>query len=112
MKKLVRKLFGLEEAEVKVMAEVKGWPDKWEHTPSKEVHDGSIQLEKVKEEQIKKEFLPEPQTHRRTVSRSYVPPAEGHREAISKFMKGKASSRYLKTIKQSPKIKIEEEEEN
>ena len=44
VKKLVRKLFGLEEAEVKVMAEVKGWPDKWEHTPSKEVHDGSTTL--------------------------------------------------------------------
>ena len=32
-KKFLRKLFSLEKPEVKVMAEVKGWPDKWEHTP-------------------------------------------------------------------------------
>jgi len=74
------------------------------------VGDVRLQLEKAKEEQIKKEFLPEPQLHRRTVSKSYEAPAERHREAISKAMKGKASSRYLKTIKKSPKIKIEEDE--
>jgi len=71
---------------------------------------GWKQLEKVKEEQVRKQFLPEPQIHRRTTSHSYVAPAERHREAISKAMKGKASSRYLKTIKKSPKIKIEEED--
>ena len=73
------------------------------------VQDVREQLEKVKEEQIKNEFLPEPQTHRRTTSKSYVAPAERHREAISKAMKGKASSQYLKIIKNSPNIKIEEE---
>jgi hypothetical protein len=62
------------------------------------------------EEQIRKEFLPEPQTHRRTISKSYVAPAERHRKAISKAMKGRASSQYLKTIKKSPKIKMEEED--
>ena len=71
---------------------------------------GWKQLEKAKEEQVKKEFLPKPQTHRRTTSHSYVSSAERHREAISKAMKGKASSQYLKTIKKSPKIKIEEED--
>jgi len=67
-------------------------------------------LEHLQEEHIRKEFLPEPQTHRRTTFKSYVAPAEQHRDSISKFMKGKASNRYLKTIKQSPKIKIEEED--
>ena len=43
-KKFFRKLFGLEKPEVKYYAEVKGWPNKWEHTPSKEVHDGSTTL--------------------------------------------------------------------
>lgn len=65
--------------------------------------------QRLKEEQIKKEFLPEPETHRRTTSKSYMAPAERHHEAISKAMKGKASFRYLKMIKQSPKKKIEEE---
>jgi len=65
--------------------------------------------ERLKEERIKQQFLPQPQTHRKTFSKSYTPPAERHRESISKFMKGKASSGYLKTIKQSPKIKIEED---
>jgi len=74
------------------------------------VQDVREQLDKIKQEQIKKDFLPEPQTHRRTVSKSYVAPAERHREAISKAMKGKASSRYLKIIKSSPNIKIEEED--
>ena len=77
---------------------------------SASVRDVREQLEKIKEEQVKKQFLPELQTHRRTVSHSYIPPAERHREAISKAMKGKASSQYLKTIKKSPKIKIEEED--
>jgi len=34
-KKFFRKLFGLEKPEVKYYAEVKGWPDKWEHHPPK-----------------------------------------------------------------------------
>jgi len=103
-----------EPMEFHVVREVKTEP-KPEHiqkgiVSSASVRDVREQLEKIKEEQVKKQFLPELQTHRRTVSHSYIPPAERHREAISKAMKGKASSQYLKTIKKSPKIKIEEED--
>lgn len=73
------------------------------------VQDVREQLDKIKEEQTKNQFLPKPKVYRKTRSHSYIPPAEHHRESISKFMKGKASSRYLKTIKQSPKIKIDED---
>jgi len=64
------------------------------------------------EETIRKQLLPKPKTHRITRTHSYVPPAERHRDAIGKAMKGKASRLYIKTIKQSPKIKIEKEREN
>ena len=74
------------------------------------VQDIRMQLEKAKEESARKQFLPEPKTHRITRTHGYVPPAERHRDAISKTMKGKASRSYLKTIKRSPKIKIEEEQ--
>jgi hypothetical protein len=75
------------------------------------VHVGAVrnELEKIREEQIRTEFLPTPKTRRISHPRSCQPPAEQHRDAISKFMKGKASSRYLRTIKQSPKIKIDSE---
>jgi hypothetical protein len=43
LKKALRKLFGLEKAEVKYYAEVKGWPDKWEHhAPKEEVIEPSL----------------------------------------------------------------------
>ena len=74
------------------------------------VQDIRMQLEKAKEESARKQFLPEPETHRITHPNSYTPPAERHRDAISKAMKGKVSTSYIKTIKQSPKIKIEEEQ--
>ena len=77
-------------------------------TVLKEVHILN-RLEKSKEESARKQFLPEPKTHRITYTYRYIPPAERHRDAIAKAMKGKASNRYIKTIKQSPKIKIEEE---
>lgn len=75
-------------------------------------HVGVIrqELEKYYEEQIKADFLPSPQTKRKTRTHSYTPPAEQHRQSISKFMKGKASNRYLRTIKQSPRIRIEDED--
>jgi len=73
------------------------------------VGDVRFQLEKLREQRIKEELLPSPETKRKTHTHSYTPPAEQHRDSISKFMKGKASNRYLKTIKQSPKIKIEED---
>lgn len=63
-----------------------------------------------REEYAKNDWLPTPKTHRKTISHTYQPPAEQHQEAISRFMKGKASSRYLKTIKQSPKIRIDKDE--
>jgi hypothetical protein len=66
-------------------------------------------LDKIREEQIRREFLPTPKTTRISHPHAHQPPAEQHRDAISKFMKGKASSRYLRTIKQSPKIKINDE---
>jgi len=65
---------------------------------------------KLQTDIIRKQFLPKPQTRRLTYTHSYTPPAERHREAINKFMKG-GSARYRKLIKQSPKIKIEEEED-
>jgi hypothetical protein len=71
--------------------------------------DITKRLAELKEHHITKQFLPEPETRRKTITKSCLPPAERHRESISKFMKGKASNRYLKTIKQSPKIKIEED---
>jgi hypothetical protein len=74
-----------------------------------ELRNVRLQIEKLKEEAIKEELLPSPKTKRKTHTHSYTPPAEQHRDSISKFMKGKASNRYLKTIKQSPKIKIEED---
>jgi len=74
------------------------------------VYEVRKELEKLREEATRKQFLPEPNTRRITHTHSYIPPAERHRDAISKAMKGKASNRYIKTIKQSPKIKIEEEE--
>jgi len=76
-----------------------------EYHPNPKVEEQSQKLEQL----IKSEYLAQPQTKRLTHSHSYQPPAEQHRDAISKFMKGKASSRYLRTIKQSPKIKIEED---
>lgn len=70
------------------------------------------QLTKKHEEQIRKQILPEPTIHRRTLPRNAPPPAERHRAAISKHMKGKGrtSVRYRKMIKTSPKIKIEEDD--
>jgi hypothetical protein len=116
LKKLFRKKEKLEWKPYKIQKDfVEKIEPKLEHVQKGIVSAASVQdvreqLEKAKEEQIKKEFLPEPQTHRRITSHSYMPPAERHREAISKAMKGKASSRYLKTIKKSPKIKMEEDE--
>lgn len=68
-------------------------------------------LQKEKEKQICKKFMPEPKAKRLTHTHVYQAPAERHRDAISKSMKGKASARYLKTIKRSPNIKIEEKED-
>jgi hypothetical protein len=69
------------------------------------------ELAKTLEEQTKQTFLPVPKTKRITRTHGYIPPAEQHRDAISKAMKGKGgSARYRKTIKTSPKIKIEEED--
>ena len=53
-KKILRKLFGLEEAKVKVMAEVKGWPDKWEHQPPPE----KIEPPELKNEVIEPHYPP------------------------------------------------------
>ena len=75
------------------------------------VYDVRIQLEKLREARIKEEFLPSPQTKRITRTHGYIPPAEQHRDAISKAMKGKGGSTYYrKVIKTSPKIKIEEKD--
>lgn len=78
------------------------------------IHAGEIrsELEKIREENIRNEFLSTPKTNRLSHQHSCQPPAEQHRAAISKFMKGKASSRYLRTIKQSPKIRIDDEVED
>ena len=66
----------------------------------------------TKEELARKEWLPKPTTRRRTRSRSYQPPAEQHRKAISKHMKGKGRHApwYRKSIKKSPKLRMEEED--
>lgn len=65
-----------------------------------------------KEEEVRQKYFPEPTTHRRRIPHSRRPPAMEHRNAISKHMKGKGhfAPWYRKSIKQSPKIKIEEEE--
>ena len=76
-----------------------------EYHPNPKVEEESKKLG----EYAKQQFLPVPKSKRVTCTYTYVPPAERHRDSISKFMKGKASNRYLKTIKQSPKIKIEED---
>jgi len=73
----------------------------------------SERAELSKEEIARKTWLPEPIQKRRITTRTYQPPAERHRAAISKAMKGKGrmSRDYRRTIKQSPKVPIEEEED-
>lgn len=82
-----------------------------EHEKMTRIDQEQFILKKL-EEGVKEKFLSTPKTHRLTETHSYQPPAERHRDAISKAMKGKGGSqRYRKIIKQSPKVKIEEEED-
>ena len=64
------------------------------------------------EEHARRHWLPEPKTHRRTRTHTHTPPAERHRDAISKAMKGKGhfSKHYRRTIRSSSGVPIEEEE--
>jgi len=63
------------------------------------------------EEKTREEWLPEPTTKRRHVRSRGLPPAERHRDAISRHMKGKGrfSKHYRQTIKRSSKIKMEDD---
>jgi len=67
--------------------------------------------ESLKEESQRAYWLPKPITHRVTRNHSYKAPAEQHRNAITRSMRGKSkhSPFYRKTIKKSPKIRVEEE---
>lgn len=65
-----------------------------------------------KEQRMREEWLPKPTTKRKTRDKSHRPPAAEH--DIGELMKGKGttSKRYRKTIKESPQLKIEEEEDD
>ena len=67
-------------------------------------------ITKIQEELIRQQFLSAPPKIYRRRIRNRPPPAEQHRNAISKFMKGKGrfSSWYRKQIKRSQYIKIKE----
>ena len=95
---------------------------KTQKTPVKTIKAGNItittdipaieQLAKIQEEQIRKQFLPEPpKVYPKQISNK-PPPAEQHRAAIKKFMKGKGhfSKQYRQTIERSKNIKIEEDD--
>ena len=80
---------------------------------ARSVQDVREQIDKMREEQIKREYLREPRKITRRRIHTRAPPAERHRQAISKFMKGKGkqSKYYRRTIKKSPSIRIEEEDD-
>lgn len=64
------------------------------------------------EEREWEHWLPKPPSHPRIPRLKRAPPAERHRKAIGKHMKGKGrlAPWYRKSIKRSPKIKLEEED--
>jgi len=76
-----------------------------QRTAFKEIH-------KSLEERIREQILPEPQTKRRTIPHHHAPPAAQHHDAIAKHMKGKGhyAPWHRRTIKRSPKLKIEEDD--
>jgi len=72
--------------------------------PDIHIEEGIIQ-------RMREEWLPQPTTKRKTRDKSHRPPAAEH--DIGELMKGKGgrhSRYYHKTIKKSPQLKIEEEE--
>jgi len=68
--------------------------------------------EELVERLERERWLPEPSTKRRKIPRRSSTPAAQHHNAIRKHMKGKGhyAPWHRRTIKQSPKIKIEEDD--
>lgn len=88
-------------------------PKRYAIPPKRSLQEVKEQLETLREEEVRKQYFPKPKKVYRRRTHNRPPPAERHRAAISRYMKGKSRTApwYRKQIKGSKNIKIEDEDE-